>query len=323
MSSQSDEDRLSGLSKRDWAGSTGRYGDLGSDVEWELAIEAYHWDRMEEALSYTKSLEFGTGSAYGGWYRLIEAEGITRLRGSQFDENSWLKIEWIAEEVGNDPSPIIADACEQVAQRFGWDDRPPVLVSVLPIESDAPWAIGRHGYMADKYPYDKICLPNRALESSEVLAEVVSHEYGHVMVLNRTSGLAPTWLDEAIAMLAEKWLDIGMRSEFTSGRAEWLSAGDLDRSFAAERRLGENQVRIHSAYHQAAWIGAFLVHECGEEGIGNVLSAFSDNSSFTDLKMRITGQPAADEAVRQVLKIGIDQLFEKTLDWMGSGSFEG
>src|SRR6185436_10073829 len=108
----------------------------------------------------------------------------------------WLKIEFRADEVDCPESTqaLIVDACLEVATRLGFEVGPPVLITVLTIESDAVWAVGRFGYFVDKYPYDKICVPTRDMSDTQRLRSTVMHEFAHAVVLNLADGHAPRWL---------------------------------------------------------------------------------------------------------------------------------
>ncbi|MGV3617119.1 MAG: peptidase MA family metallohydrolase [Fimbriimonas sp.] len=298
--------------------TTSRYGSLGDHTEWRTAIEHYHWDRVAEAHQMANELGLGASGGYGGWYRLIEAEATTRYRSEVRKLADWLELEWIPTggDEGEDLGQEVLEACDGIATRLGWTHGPLTRVAILSAEVDAPWAIGRYGYMADKYPYDKICVPARVVNSPSELRATVAHEYAHVIVLNGAIGRAPTWLDEAIAMLAEPNPDLQARSAFSDGQADWLGPDELDMAFHAERRDGENSRRVYFAYQQAAWIGRFLVSCCGEARIAELLNGFANNSTWTELKMRATGQHPADEALREVFAMSEREVFAAALEWI-------
>ena len=298
--------------------ATSRYGTLGDHMEWRAAIEQYHWDRVEEAYALINELGIGGDAGYGGWYRLIEAEATTRARSQVRRLTDWLELETIPEETAyaDELPERVLEACDGIAERLGWKHGPATRVSVLAAEADAPWAIGRYGYMADKYPYDKICVPQRALDSPGELRATVAHEYAHVITLNGAEGRVPTWLDEAIAMLAEPNPDLNARRAFANGDADWLWPDDLDHAFHAERRGGENSRRVYLAYQQAAWLGRYLVSLSGEAQIADLLRGFANNSAWTEVKMRVTGQHPADEALREVFGMSEQETFAEALEWI-------
>jgi hypothetical protein len=53
---------------------------------------------------------------------------------------------------------------------------------------------------------------------------------------------------------------------------------------------------------------------CGKAKLGQLLDAFTDNTLLTDLKMRVTGQSPADEALKQVYGLGERELFAAVLN---------
>ncbi|AIE88010.1 hypothetical protein OP10G_4642 [Fimbriimonas ginsengisoli Gsoil 348] len=259
-------------------------------------------------------LGVGATGAYEGWYRLIEAETVTRRQSEEIAVNDWLTLESSAHS--HELAHLTVEACENVARRFGFANRPKTMVTLLAEETDAPWAVGRFGYMMDKYPYDKICIPAGAAASFHGFQEVVSHEYAHVGVLDVTQGRAPHWLNEAVAMLAEQSSDLRMRRAFASGEARWLSPRGLELVHTARRQGEPHPAKTWRAYQQSAWIGRYLVSLKGEEGIGELLRAFSDNSIWTEIKMRVTNQPPADEALRQVYGMSEQAVFDQALAWI-------
>jgi hypothetical protein len=298
--------------------STTRYGSVGDYGEWQAAIEEYYWDRLEPAYDLAVALGVGVTGAYEGWFRMIEAETVTRRQSEMREVNDWLSLERIPHEAhdADEMARLAVDACEDVAERFGFEERPKTLVTVLSEEADAPWAVGRFGYMMDKYPYDKVCVPHNSVGTTHGFQEVVAHEYAHVVVLNVTQGRAPHWLNEAIAMLAERSSDLRLRQAFASGQADWLSPRELENVHTARRQGEPHPARTWRAYQQSAWIGRYLVSLRGEKGIGELLNGFSNNSAWTELKMRVTGQPAADEALREVYGLGEEETFAKALAWL-------
>jgi len=298
--------------------SRSRYGDVGTHGEWEIAIEHYHWERLEPAYQLAVELGVGTTAAYGSWFRLIEGETLTRRQSATTEAAPWLEVEVIESQVPHRDAvvAVIREACDSIADRLGWTHGPETLASVLTSEADAPWAIGRYGYMIDKYPVDKICLPQHATADPDDLAEVVAHEYAHVIVLNAAQGRAPIWLNEGVAMLAENELDARAVRAMASGEVEWKTPEALDEAHNAERRGGENSERVWLAYQQSALLGRFLASIEGERKIGDLLRAFADNSNWTELKMRVSGQSPADEALKQTFGLSERETFAQALEWV-------
>jgi hypothetical protein len=269
---------------------------------WKVAYDEYYWDRLEAAHALVEDLGVG-GDALGvGFYRTLDAEWLTRLRARKRELVPWLTFEWIAEEIDFDQSleQFLLEVCREAGRRLNWAHSAPVLVTALAEEVDAPWTDGRAGYMVDKYPYDKICIPRVAFESRERLREVLLHEYAHVINLNVTQGRIPRWLDEGIAMV----IDGGA---VPRGVPDWHSPEALDGAYQAEQ---SSPVR-HGAYAQSLQLAKYLVQVGGEGSFENLLKAFSNNSTWTDVKMAVTGQTAADEALREVYGFGTSELFER------------
>ncbi len=308
---------------RPWAATSARYGTLGEHGDWRIAIEHYYWDRLEPAFELAQSLGLSYGAAYVRWYRLIEAEHATRQAGRRERVNDWLELETVPAETADAEglAQEVLAVCEKVGRRFRWEHGAATLVSVLTEEADAPWTIGRYGYMTDKYPFDKICIPHYATTDAAELERVVSHEYAHVISLNLSSGLVPRWLDEAIAQVAGQDMDDASRRAFASGAAPWLSPHDLELAFGAEREDALDGRRLWLAYQQSSQIGRFLVHLKGEAGLGDLLRAFSNNSVWTDLKLRLTGRPEVDEALGEVYGLSTTDLFAQTLDRIKGAAF--
>jgi hypothetical protein len=283
------------------------YGLIGERAEWNNVLEHYYWDRLEEAFRTAQTLGAGFGGGGIRLYRMVEAEHITRVRGQVVTVNDWLSIETIPDEVSDvaDLHQGVLTACDAVAQKLGWQHSAKTLVSVLADEVDAPWTLGRYGYMVDKYPFDKICIPWASTKDPQALREVVAHEYAHVIALNLSEGKVPRWLDEAIAMSVES-SDERQDYAFRSGQQPWLSPHDLEVAFGRE----QGDRTLWWAYQQSAVIGRFLLGKSGSRRIGDLLRGFANNSTWTELKIAVIGQPHEDEALREVYGMSVRELFE-------------
>lgn len=280
-------------------------------------MEAYYWDRLEGAYELAIRLGVGETAQLARFYRLVEGEHLTRKSAVQEKIADWLTLEYVPGEAG-DPEQLsqrIVAACDAIAQRLGWTHGPGVMVSVLLSDVDAPWAAGRFGYFVDKYPYDKICIPYRSAHDPDYLHETVMHEYAHCIVLNLAQGHAPRWLNEAVAMVAQGGADRQAVAGFVRGEIPWQKLSRVSTNFIAEEQGAH---ALWHAYQQSACIGAYLVSLKGERGLGDLLRAFSDNSVLQELKMRVTNQPPADEALRQTYGFGEEDLFDLGLEWLKS-----
>jgi len=305
--------------------TTVRYGSVGDNGEWKAAVEEYHWDRLDSALKLAIALGVGVNGAYEGWYRTIEAEALTRQKSHQEALTDWLTLELIPHEIGHgglghqEISHLALEACADVSRRFGFGGTPKTLITILAAETDAPWAVGRYGYMMDKYPYDKICIPLVSTHSAHGFSEVVSHEFAHVLVLTATDGKAPKWLHEGVAMLAERSSDLRLRWAFAREEAPWLSPHELEITHSRNRQGEPDRERTWRAYQQSAWLTRYLVSLKGEEGVGRLLTEFANSSIWSEIKMRLTSQSPADEALREIYGFGESELFAKALVWLRTG----
>lgn len=288
-------------------------------IDWQIPIEHFLWDRVIEAHEYAASLGVGTWGEYLPWYRMIEAEWLVRSRGEIRTVNDWLKVETLLEETGNTDTlgSEIESICEQTAQAFHVDERPEVLVSVLSMESDAPWVSARAGYFIDKFPYDKICIPHNALGNANHLREVVAHEYTHALNLTLAQAKCPLWLNEGMAMIAQANLNPEVKRAFVSGAAEWKTARDLDAAFHAEVHGGRDETTVLRAYEQAAWVVRFLLTLGDQAKLGELMHAFNDNSLLEELKIKLTSETPADEALYQTYGIREDEAITQAFVHLG------
>jgi hypothetical protein len=308
--------------QRERAGLTGRYGAAGEGGAWKVVYDYYNWDKLKEA--YNAAADLGAGTAAHGLvgYRMIEGEYITREAGRLHQATPWLSIEAIPEEtpeeIGSVAKPI-EHACDTVAERFGFEHGPPVMVSVLAQESNVPWMPGRFGYCVDKFPYDKICVPNSSLHDADDLQHVIAHEYAHVVTLNLSEGRCPLWLDEAVAMVAGGGASRQAWRAFASGRADWLPPQELGAAYLRNREDERERDEVWMAYQQSAVIGAYLASLKGERALGDLMRAYSNNTLLQDLVMRVRGDAPTDEALGEVYGFGTRGLFEKSYSWLVEG----
>jgi hypothetical protein len=227
----------------------------------------------------------------------------------------WLQIESPVEETG-ELDRAIAAVIDQTAHRFGYENRPPVMVTILPSEMNMPWAVGRAGYFMDKIPYDKICVPMGSARNFDQLAPVVAHEYAHLIALDLAQGQAPRWLNEAFATLSENHEVLSAARAFRSGQFHWREEHELEAAFRASENDHAGLSVLSQAYGQAGLIGRYLQSLKGDQGLAALLRGFSNNSTWQDLKMRITGQEPVDEALREVYGFGVKELFAQAAEWI-------
>jgi len=277
-----------------------RYGSVGESGEWRVAIDAYYWDKMAEAYEIANNLSASNLQ----WYRMIEGEALTRERSVTKQVTPWLSIEHVPEEIDLDQAHVdaISEACSEVAGRLGWNFEMGVMVSILLEEVNAPWHGARAGYCMDKYPYDKICIPRAAAVSVERLAQIVRHEYTHVITLNVTRGRIPHWLDEGLAML--------MEGESIPLGPNWLAPDPLNGAFEEDRRVTEGIVNSTHAYAQGAAIVRYLYSKGGEVKLAKLLRAFVNHGLWAEIKINLLGEPSVDEALHEVYGFGQRELFQ-------------
>jgi len=285
-----------------------RLGYVGDGADWKFITDLYYWDKVVEA--YERSLEVGAlgGGSTLGFFRLIEGEALTRQVSQTVTVTPWLQL-----ETPHGPVPGLAEltqeVCFEVAGRLGWKFEAQAMVSVLVPEADVPWHSARYGYMMDKYPYDKVCLPAAALMDEFHLRRVIAHEYAHVVTLNLTGNRAPHWVEEGVSTWIEGPLPPDTVKRFRAGQSTWRKPIELETAFGAERRNGENRERIRDAYDQAHLLVDFLVKQKGEAGLRQFLRAFTDNSIWEELKIKF-GEDPVEEALKHVYGMGTRELFE-------------
>ncbi|MBS1723904.1 MAG: hypothetical protein JSS66_13230 [Armatimonadetes bacterium] len=290
----------------DSALSPERFGYVHPGLPWQDILRAYDLDQLDLAMQMIDSAGVGLGGNQLGTLRMIGAEAEARSRAQQLGGHDWLSYELIVEEAAMAPEEVevhVRGAVDDVGRRFGYSQRPPTLVTILPRDSFDQWTPSRYGYHIAKREFDKVCLPGRLTDDPAEFSEAMRHEYGHVMAFNRTLGRCPRWLHEAVAMVAA--------NEGPSRMVpEWLGPHELDRAFRADDSYGEGETRVWFAYQQAHEIGRYLKGLKGEMGLGTLLDAFSDNSALKNVIMAVINQESEDEALRQVYGLGTRQVFE-------------
>ena len=307
------------MRKRPWAGLAAKYGAAGENAHWRVIFDHYYWDRVEQAYRAAKTL--GAGSVASGLvgFRMIEGEYVTRSRSVTRAATDWLDVEAVESSLPMEWSSLeraLISSCDRVAKRIKFEHSPKTLISVLTDETNVPWMPGRHGYCMDKFPYDKICIPASSLRDSADLEHVILHEYAHVITLNLSNGQCPLWLDEAVAMVAGGGVDRRAWSALASGAAPWLQPHDLGAAYLMNREDERERSSVWLAYQQSAAIGFYLSSLKGDQGLGDLMRSYTNNTLLVDLMMRIRGAEPTDEALQEVYGFGIAELFEGSLDWL-------
>lgn len=297
---------------RNWSGQSRRYGSLGTYGAWDEVLDLYYEDRVEEA--------FEAAVALGAWpngetyvYRMVEAEALARSVSRETPLSGAVALEhpegWESDELRVFGEAVLAGVTD-VQERMGVWEAFPVKVTLLPREVDAPWTPGRDGFMVDKTPFDKICLPLYLSGRRKELEGAVRHEYAHVVCLNLSEGRVPTWLDEAMATTMGRDRNPAYRDRLRRGVVKWAGPEELSEWFHTDRRTGPGAKSVVWAYAQAWELGRALVERGGEGKLADLLRGFGDNSTWQELWMRVKGQTAEDEAMREVYGVGVEEFFE-------------
>lgn len=296
---------------------TGRYGGAGASAAWKTVLDLYYLDRMPEAYQFALSLGAGDAAFGTRIYRMVEAEFRAREYGEIRELGEILRIEGprdMPHEVWEFFSESVREEFVAVGQQLCYEPVEKVLVSLMVPESDAPWTPYRHGFCVDKEPYDKVCLPLGLLGDAVQFRSALRHEFAHVVNLNLSQGQMGSWMEEAIAMRMGDEFDGRYLERLKKGSVEWMEPRELSDTFSGDRR-GETHQSIWWAYQQAGVIGQYLVSLKGESALGDLARGFANNSVFLDIKMRVMGQSAEDEALREVFGKSEGEVFSEALAW--------
>ena len=299
-------------------GLSRRFEIRGDHVDWQIAIAHYDSERLQEA--YETALDIGMGSIghYLTWFRTIEAEYLTTQRSEVKNVQTFLDLETIPEEISGQEdwiATVAMEAFHSVATRFGYRHESKVRVTVLGEETDAPWLHGRYGYCIAKVGFYKICVPRHLVGNRTELSRTLQHEYAHVVVGTLTQNRAPSWIEEAVAMLAEGDLTKDQLRPFATGEIEWRNPDELE---ADIRELGDSRDKWE-AYLQAGIIGMFLSRNFGDDSVAKMLRGFSAPSYWRELLSRIQGKYSDQSAIERTYRMSVDELFHRTREWVRAG----
>lgn len=287
---------------------------------WAAALEHYHCDRLEDALREAQTHGLGEAGSLLRWYRIIEAETMTRRRSEVIEVTPWLSFEYVDAEVMDlreTLCDLALDACNQVATRLGWEHSEKTRITILAEETDAPWAANPYGYCVSKEGFEKICLPAYLIDESEEFAQAVAHEYAHVISTALADGYAPRWLEEAVSVLLERRFEREAWEDFVSGEATWHDPHDLELVLEGrndETEEGDDEVWL--AYQQAGWIGLYLTSLGDERRLGTLLREAANESIFRNLALALRGKERVDGALQTVYGLDSQRLFREAFAWM-------
>lgn len=286
---------------------------------WEAAFEHYYVDRVVDAYREIRDHGVGEAGELLRWYRVIEAEAITRKRSKFIDVAPWLKLEYVPEETMGLESELAdrtLEACEEVAERLGWKHSVSTMLSVLAEETDAPWATNPYGYCVSKEPYEKICLPNYLVDDPSEFGQAVAHEYAHVISTNIANEYAPRWVEEAVSVLVERRFDTETWRRFCKDPGTWLNPVDLEAVLVDRSDDDGTKDEIWMAYQQAGWIGRYLSNAYGDRWLGEFLREIANESPRANLLRSFLGQDRTEAALKRVFGQTKKSLFEFAHRWM-------
>ncbi len=256
----------------------------------------------------------GEAGEYLTWYRLIEAEAVSRRDSQVRRLTSFLEVEYVPSETPGGierTESLILGACARVSAALDFVDGPATRVAFLSEATNAPWGVHPFGYCTDMYPYEKICIPSYLLSDPGQLAETVSHEYAHVVTLNVGKGRASRWLEECVSMQFESEADEEALAAFVSGDAPWKPPGELDQAFGSE-----DEDEVWDAYQQSLWIGRFLRVSGGDKGMARMLAAIGEDHAVRGTVARILGFTGDELGLRQTFGKGTSTTFRAALSWV-------
>jgi hypothetical protein len=286
---------------------------------WEAAFEHYYSDRIVEAFIEIRDHGVGEAGDLLRWYRVIEAEAITRRKCQILEVTPWLSLEHVpAETMGTERelAKRTLEACTEVADRLGWDHSVKTMLSILAEETDAPWATNPYGCCVSKEPYEKICLPNYLVDDPEEFNQAVAHEYAHVISGNIADEYAPRWVDEAVSVLVERRFDVEAWRTFCGDAQSWLNSSELEAVLVDRSDDDGTKEQIWLAYQQAGWIGRYLSKLHGDRKLGEFLREIANESPRANLLRTLLGRDRTDAALHRVFGLSRSELFANTYSWI-------
>ncbi|HWD38438.1 MAG TPA: hypothetical protein VG944_06290 [Fimbriimonas sp.] len=282
---------------------------------WAAALEAYQQDQLIEAWDRIEPHGIGEAGMHIRWYRLIEAEKLLRDHSVFTEVSDWLTLETVPSETLEAEKWLGEQAIEvanKLETRFNWKGRPKVLLSILCRDSETPWATNPHGYWVSKDPHDKICLPFYLLEDSQELRRALAHELSHVVCADLSAEHAPTWLHEAMSMIAEDAME-EFEEEPAAMPKSWLKADALE--MLLEHENPDDVDEVFEGYLQCAWIGRYLASKGSDGHLSRLLIEHADEALQTNLGRLLRGEDRTGYALRRVYGMSVKRLFMEAEAW--------
>ncbi len=292
-------------------------GDIVNDFALdEVVRELYYDDNLDAAWEH--GLERGLSRTDVKFYRLLEAEYLTRKQATIVALNDKLSLEYDPHERGFDPHRIpglIREECDGLTRRFQWPYEAPVRVTILIEAVDAPWHYHRAGYCIDKYPFEKICIPASALLDEPELRYLIRHEFMHAVTLNLCNGHEPVWLTEGVSVFVEGQGTTSYWRRFQAGQSEWRSPMYLNGGIKANR-WGDSVDPIREGYEQASIVVSYLHHLGGDQKLITLMKDIGDESFGRNFKRTLLGQNRTDAALRDVYGLTEEKAFQRAFEWL-------
>jgi len=292
-------------------------GDIVNDFALdEVVRELYYDDNLDAA--WERGLERGLSRLDVKFYRLLEAEYLTRKESHVVPLNDKLSLEYDPHEHGLHAlatQELIRQECDALTKRFRWLYLSPVRVTILIAAVDAPWHYHRAGYCIDKYPFEKICIPASALADEAELRHLIRHEFMHAVTMNICNGHEPVWLTEGLSMFVEGQGPTVYWQRFRDGHSEWRSPMFLSGGIKANR-WGNSVEAIREGYEQASVVVAYLHSAGGDDKLIAMMNDIGDESVGRNIKRTLLGQSRTDAALRDVYGLSEAKAFGAAFDWL-------
>jgi hypothetical protein len=249
-------------------------------IAWNQAISLYDADQVVEASALARQLSVGAWGEYIAWWRTIEAEAQTRKAAVAIPITDWASLEFVEDEfesLREERVRSLLEVCDTTARALNWEHRAETRFTVLLEASYSDFATHPEGYMAEKDPYYKICLPMYVCEDPEEFASAVAHEYAHVISTEVADGRADRWLEEGISVWQEADANEEVLQMFREKSADWHTTESLEQLLEGGGAFIETDEEeldlVYVAYQQAGVVVRHIANRYGEAKIAEILAA--------------------------------------------------
>ena len=249
-------------------------------IAWDRAIALYDQDKVLEASALARQLSVGAWGEYIAWWRTIEAEAQTRKAVVVLPIADWASLEFVEDEFGSlreERVRLLLQVCDATARTLNWHHKAATRFTILLEASYTDFATHPEGYMAEKDPYYKICLPMYVCEDPEEFASAVAHEYAHVISTEIADGRADRWLEEGISVWLEGEPNEEVLQMFRDKTMEWHSVESLEQLLEGGGAFNEIDDEefdsVYVGYQQAGAVVRHIAGLFGAEKITEILTA--------------------------------------------------